>query len=962
MSNLKTNLIYTLPILLFLCPLSVIKGQKNPVRADSETLRLIHEAPEEKGKETGALIILKDYRMTIDEKGQSRLILRILGKVFTREAMLDYSQIPLGYNSFYEQPELNYARVIHSDGTIREVPKDAVQIKTTPESEGLQYTDSRYLSFALSGMEVGAAFDYQLTFTQKVPIIEGEWYDNHMFGYLLRNLSSPFVPRIDPTLTSKYTLFVPKGSKFTYHMYSSHSEPVKKSIGAQDEYIWVLTDLPSVKMEEGMPSLSKITPILVAGSVKSWSDIDKWASGKISASVEITDEIRKRATELVTGKYSELDKIKAISDFIRKDIQYIYADLDRGGYTPHPAGEILKSKYGDCKDKSILLIAMLKAVGIEAFPAMINPFPYDELCDIPLPLFTHMITFIPCAGKEIWLDMTSGVTPFPELFFPDQGRMAFIVDGKGGKLIRTPADDQNKNYSVFNLNASFSGGKVIISMKTDARGMQSDMLKSVFKELPQEMREQSFKAMIQSYANKAIFDTISFSDLTNSDVPFGVDIKYNLDSVWQKGQQQFTFGSHSLFALSLLGNVILGSSSGKRFNDLVEGYSFTISGSEKYEPPLKDLLPVSIPHNDSIKNEFFDFRQSFGKEGAAVVEKWSYSSHYETIPLAKYESFTKGLNSIKELVSWNLTFVDPMFYIPALLKSETSTKILASCNELLKADPKNILAFLIRGMVYTGAGQMDPAIRILQEAIDIDPHNKYAYLYIAYPLMAKKNQVLAVQNIETAIQLDNDFEQAYATRSIIYEGQKLYDKAIRDLDEILRIEPGNVFYLHRKSILLSNNGKKDESLKILEDALKADSSNVDICSVLAEAYLSQNLYNKAILLYYHAIDLDDTKASSYGNLGWAYYLAGNDQKSIEYSQKAVELDPVAYYAIYNLGLANLRSGNIVQARKIYGQVKGEESSVSDSVRRGAIKDLNDLKATGVNVREIRAILKDFFGM
>ena len=104
---------------------SALYGQNTAARADDETLRIIREADNEKGKETGALILLKDYHMTINEKGQSKMVIRILGKIYSKDALADYSQIPLNYNSYYEIPNLNYAYVIQTDGTLIPVPKSS---------------------------------------------------------------------------------------------------------------------------------------------------------------------------------------------------------------------------------------------------------------------------------------------------------------------------------------------------------------------------------------------------------------------------------------------------------------------------------------------------------------------------------------------------------------------------------------------------------------------------------------------------------------------------------------------------------------------------------------------------------------------------------------------------------------------------------------------------------------------
>lgn len=956
----KKSACFLIISLLFLSAFLPVIGQNNSRKADAATLKLIREVTPEQGNQTGAVIIQREIRITINEKGQRKVVLRTLGKVFTKEAMSDYSQIPLSFNSYYETPTLNYARVIHADGTVREVPKDAVQIKTAPEAEGLQYTDAKYLSFALSGMEPGAAFDYQVTFDHKASIIEGEWFDNHLFVNVLRNLVPPYYPRIDPVITSLYTLVVAKNTKFQYRTYSGAGEPKKRTIGGEDEYQWVQKNIPSVAIEDAMPAITKLCPAVIVTSIDNWQEIDAWASKKFNSRVEVTGEVAEKAQQLAADRKTDEEKIKAIANFIQTNIQYIYADLDRGGYEPHFANEILKSRYGDCKDQSILLISMLKAVGIDAYPVFINPFPYDEPYDVPIPLFTHLITYIP--KGDIWLDMTSGVTPFPNLYFMDQGRTAFIIDGKGGRLVKTPVSSGEKNVSTFDLQTSFSGGTLNMKMKIVTGGVPSDVYKSVFKQVNIKDLEESLKMMIRSFADDAVFDTLKISDIHNPDIPLSIDISYHLDSVWENGQGEFNYGSHTLFPLTMLASIDAQSFPAKRTHDVIGAYKYMVTGTERYVAPRKDMVLVTLPSGDSVQNGLMNFRRSFSKEGNVAIANWTLAFPTIEIPKEKYETYVSGIRLMREKAAWELRFVEPGSYIPGLIKSETTDNILSYCNELVKEDPKNVMAYLLRGMVYNKSRQFDQAIKAFQEVMKIDPSNKYAYLYCALPLMAKKSNVLAAQNIEKALQIDPDFESALMLRSAMYADQGMFDKALADLDRVHKVNPQNVYSLETKATLLAKMGKEMESLAVLEEAVKTDTTNVDFIAILADTYMSKNQYMKAIDFYEKLIKINSNNTHFYGNLGWAYYMVNNDKKCIENSKKAIEIDPTAYYARYNLGLANLRSGNIDEARRIYGELKKEKDSITESSQKGAIKDLNDLKAKGVYVKEIKAILKDFFGI
>lgn len=945
---------------IFLFLTLIVNSQDIAGVTDIETLKLIAEVPEDMSRETGAMIILKDYQMTVNEKGQKKLVVRVLGKVYDKTAMIDYSQIPLRFNSFYEDASLNYARVIHSDGTFREVPRDAVQIKTTPDYEGLQYNDSRYLSFALSGMEPGAVFDYKVTFSDKRQVIEGEWFNNHWFGGMLQNLSPPFLPRIDPVLRSIFTLTVPAGTKFNYFLYSGKVEPIKRSIGNQDEYKWVLERLETIKIEDAMPPLSKHYPVLILSSIDNWDKIDRWAAGKILSHVETTGEVSSKAKAVTIGKNTADEKIQAIKNFIQTNIQYVYSDLDRGGYEPHSANETLKSRYGDCKDQSVLLISMLKAVGIEAFPALINPRPYDELIDIPVPLFSHLIALVPANNRKIWLDMTSSSTPYPDLNFSNQDRNAFVVNGNGGRFEKTPSATENENITNFELNTNCSDNAAVVNMTLEAKGAPSDMLKQVLKELDKNSLKEAVNSLAKMNNNKAETDSLSISDLHNPDSNFRLYLKYHIDSIWIRGQSGISFGSHAFVPLSIVTNLSANSLPDNRYNDIIVPYLYTVKGKENYSIPVKDFLHIEFPGNDSLKSEFFDFDHNFNSSQGKLEVEWTIRFKENIIEKTKYKGYKDAVDEMTKMLSWKIDYVDPHQYISSVSRSETSANMLSYSNQIIKNDPDNLLALLLKGMAYTKNSQYELATSLYQDIIKRWPENKYAYVYISYPLLKRNNSNEAIDYLNKAMSIDPDFGFAYLTRGNIFESQGSLERALADYNSALKTDPDDIFSLKSKMQLLGRMGRELESFACLEEMLRIDSTNTVLCTTLAQYYMSKNLYKKAISMFQKAVQIDQNIPENWGSLGWAYYLDNNDAKSIEASKRALEIKQSTYFARYNLGLAYLRSGNISEARKIYAGMKAIRSEVPQSDIKGAISDLNDLRSKGIRVAETKAVLKEFF--
>lgn len=110
--------------------------------------------------------------------------------------------------------------------------------------------------------------------------------------------------------------------------------------------------------------------------------------------------------------------------WVTQDIRYVAVELGIGGYQPRPAAEVLRSGFGDCKDKTTLFIALLEGLGVRAYPVLLYAGSYRQGGEPPpaLEAFNHAIAAV--AGPEgyRYTDLTAELTPFGELPPEDQGR------------------------------------------------------------------------------------------------------------------------------------------------------------------------------------------------------------------------------------------------------------------------------------------------------------------------------------------------------------------------------------------------------------------------------------------------------------------------------------------------------------------------------------------------------------
>lgn len=195
-----------------------------------------------------------------------------------------------------------------------------------------------------------------------------------------------------------------------------------------------------------------------------WEDQSRLAARIVEPAIEATGEVKAKAEALVAGKTGRWDRIRAVADFVQREIVYLSVSLDAdyvAGYRPHPASSVLRNGYGDCKDKAALMVSMLRAVGEDARVVLLyaaNPSVVDA--DWPALAFNHAIVAIlegapaparwPVSdggplGRIILFDPTDPVTPLGVLSGGDQGGSGLVLDQRQGLLIRLPTDGAARN-------------------------------------------------------------------------------------------------------------------------------------------------------------------------------------------------------------------------------------------------------------------------------------------------------------------------------------------------------------------------------------------------------------------------------------------------------------------------------------------------------------------------------------
>ncbi len=193
-----------------------------------------------------------------------------------------------------------------------------------------------------------------------------------------------------------------------------------------------------------------------------WRALGQWTADLEAHRPDPTPEITAEAQKLVAGAPDFYAKLVAITEYIQNNIRYFVIERGIGGFQAHPAGEIYRNRYGDCKDKTTLLISMLQAVGIEAFYMPVDDRRGVVDANAPSLAGNHMITAIRLPADErdprlmavvaakdgtryLIFDPTDERTPVGNLPSYLQGGYGLLAAGPLSQVVALPVLDPAAN-------------------------------------------------------------------------------------------------------------------------------------------------------------------------------------------------------------------------------------------------------------------------------------------------------------------------------------------------------------------------------------------------------------------------------------------------------------------------------------------------------------------------------------
>jgi lipoprotein NlpI len=247
-------------------------------------------------------------------------------------------------------------------------------------------------------------------------------------------------------------LLAPTDHRFESKTFNTTAQPVVRTEGGFTDTTFVLRNVAKYEPEPQAPPESTDAPFAQFSDFRSWEEVGDWARTLFAWQGSLPPQLRARIKEWQAHSDTPQDAARLALDYVQKEIRYVSVSVGESALRPAPPDEVIRRGFGDCKDKSLLLVTLLRSMGIAASPALVSTTWEGAAFDL-LPsaeMFDHVIVTTEIDGRKYWLDGTSEFQagPLAARFAGNYGRA--LVIGPSGSSVEAiaPSADYSPAYST----------------------------------------------------------------------------------------------------------------------------------------------------------------------------------------------------------------------------------------------------------------------------------------------------------------------------------------------------------------------------------------------------------------------------------------------------------------------------------------------------------------------------------
>lgn len=371
--------------------------------------------------------LLVDDQVYISESNEKHYFYRYAFRLNQVSAVENSSNISVQFAADYQSLMFHTINIIRDGKVIKQLDKSKLKVNSVENEKASNiYSGTAEATFFLEGVRVGDIVDYSFTIEGDNPVFAGSLSYFARFAWSI------------PVEKRYFSLWMPKGRKVSSKAFNSELTVRTVTKETHTGYLVEASNTPEITEEDALPSWYDAYHYIQFSEYESWSQVSGWANTLFDIEEVLSPELSAFIQEL-----KGLEKEEAIAraiNFAQDEVRYLGLEIAENSHKPHHPNSVMKNRYGDCKDKSLLLSTLLNAIDVDAWPALVSTRDRHRTAKY-LPThsaFDHAIVHFNWNAKSYWIDPTRTYQgkALGTVYQPDYGK-ALLIKPQQTELVDT---------------------------------------------------------------------------------------------------------------------------------------------------------------------------------------------------------------------------------------------------------------------------------------------------------------------------------------------------------------------------------------------------------------------------------------------------------------------------------------------------------------------------------------------
>ncbi len=574
---------------------------------------------------------------------------RYVKKIVSSTGVQNCTSLSFDYNKSYGQMVIHHVDIVR-DGHVQD-RLDLSRLKVSEMQQGLahnQYNDQMTGLLLLEDVRVGDIVDVSYTSTGDNPIFPDKVYDYFQLGFTI------------PVGKVSCRLLMPQGRELHFKYINGAPQPAESAAGGKKVYSWEATDVKAIKMEDGTPAGYDPLPGVSVSEYSSWQEVKDWAKAFYEPAVNAASpEIKALAENISKAHTTDEARVLAAVRYVQEKIRYFGIEIGVNTHKPNQPASTLRLGYGDCKDKSVLLCSLLRAMNIPAHPILVsttNPAGLGE--HLPTPtVFDHVCVQATVSGQQHYFDATDVPQPadLAYIHFPDYKYGLVITDGSTG-LTQIPysgAGSSTQAHIQIFADDTIAPARMVV--QTTYNGLDADIFRASWNSQSHESINRTYlNFYARSYPTIEAIDEVAIVEDDSSKNMIKTQETYRIPDFW--GEEKEGQRTHEFFATNLF--TMLNRPEVKK-RKMPIGINYPLNYDEEYEIVLPTDLKVKR-ENASVENNAFSFTASysFTKFDHTLHLRYKLRTLTDAIPATEATQYFADITKLSNMIDYSVMLRD----------------------------------------------------------------------------------------------------------------------------------------------------------------------------------------------------------------------------------------------------------------------------------------------------------------